>query len=87
MIRRALILLSVPFASVLLSAPAQALNREDGDEPGTGLTVLQTLGIFVGAPVALYLIIAVIVMAFNSKKGGGVADLDTLAPFKDEPRN
>lgn len=84
MIRRALLLFSVPFTTVVLSAPAQALTREDGDEPGQGLSALQTIAIFVGAPVALYLLIALLVMAFTSKKGGGVAELDTLAPFRDE---
>lgn len=84
MIRRAFILFAALAVTVLTSAPVQALTREDGDEPGTGLSVLETLAYFVGAPVLLYLIITALVMAFNSKKGGGVAELDTLAPFKDE---
>ena len=86
MIRRAFVLLSVPFASVMAAAPAYALFREDGDEPGTGLTVLETLAWFIGAPIALYVIIAGIVMAFTAKKGAGVAELDTLAPIKTDQR-
>lgn len=84
MIRRAIILSAASFFTLFFTSPAQALFREDGDEPGQGLSILQTLAYFVGAPVLLYLIITVLVMAFNSKKGGGVAELDTLAPFKDE---
>jgi hypothetical protein len=79
MFRRALLLLAAIGGSFLVSAaPALALYREDGDEPGTGLTVLETLAYFVGAPVLLYLVITVIVMAATGKRGGGVAELDRI---------
>ncbi|OON80763.1 hypothetical protein [Streptomyces tsukubensis] len=45
-----------------MSSPALALTRDDGDDPGTGLSVLDTLGLFVAAPIVLFLIIAGLVM-------------------------
>ncbi|BFO21574.1 hypothetical protein SHKM778_79620 [Streptomyces sp. KM77-8] len=47
---------------LLMSSPAFALTRDDGDDPGTGLSVVETLGLFVVAPIALYLLIAGLVM-------------------------
>lgn len=47
---------------MLLSSPAFALTRDDGDDPGPGLSVIETLGLYVVAPVALFLVIAVLVM-------------------------
>lgn len=44
--------------TVLLTSPALALNRDDGDDPGHGLSVAQTLGLFVFTPIAIFLIIA-----------------------------
>jgi hypothetical protein len=83
MFRRALAI----FASLLVIttasiAPAFALTRQDGDDPGAGLTVLETIGYFVGAPVLLYLVISLIVMGLTTKRGGGVAELDRL-PLSD----
>ncbi|MER5640080.1 hypothetical protein ABT095_24440 [Kitasatospora sp. NPDC002227] len=43
---------------MLLSSPAMALTRDDGDNPGSGLSVAQTLGLYVLAPIALFVIIA-----------------------------
>lgn len=48
---------------LLLSSPAFALTRDDGDDPGSGLSVIQTLGLFVGIPLLLFGIIAGLVMA------------------------
>ena len=45
-----------------LSSPAFALGRDDGDDPGPGLSVIETLGLFVAAPIGLYLVIAGLVM-------------------------
>jgi hypothetical protein len=47
---------------LLLSSPAFALARDDGDDPGPGLSVIETLGLFVAIPAALYLVIAALVM-------------------------
>ncbi|MEV7782771.1 hypothetical protein [Kitasatospora sp. NPDC088351] len=43
---------------MLLSSPAMALTRDDGDDPGSGLSVAQTLGLYVLAPIAAFVIIA-----------------------------
>ena len=42
----------------LAVAPASALVRDDGDEPGETLTVAQTILLFVGIPVAMVVVIA-----------------------------
>ncbi|MFI6445153.1 hypothetical protein [Kitasatospora sp. NPDC050543] len=47
---------------MLMTSPAMALISDDGDDPGPGLTVAQTLGLYVGIPVASFLIIAGLVM-------------------------
>lgn len=83
MFRRALhVSLATLIVSIAMASPALALYREDGDEPGTGLTVLETLGYFVGIPVLLYVVIALLVMGLTSKRGGGVAELDRV-PLSD----
>lgn len=47
----------------LLSSPAaHALRRDDGDDPGTGLSVAETLGLFVAAPLLLFGLIAAAVV-------------------------
>lgn len=47
---------------LLMSSPAFALTRDDGDDPGPGLSVIQTLGLYVATPIVLFLIIAGLVM-------------------------
>lgn len=42
---------------LLMSSPAFALTRYDGDDPGKGLSVAQTLGLFVAIPLGLFAII------------------------------
>lgn len=44
----------------LLTSPALALD--DGEQPGQGISVAETLGLYVVAPIALFLIIAALVM-------------------------
>jgi uncharacterized membrane protein YgcG len=48
-------------APLLAATSAFAANFQ-GEDPGPRLSVLQTLGIFVGIPIALFLIIAFLVM-------------------------
>lgn len=48
--------------TALLTSPAAAVIADDGDQPGQGLSVMETLGLYVVAPVALFLIIAALVM-------------------------
>jgi hypothetical protein len=47
---------------LLMSSPAFALTRDDGDDPGPGLSVIETLGLYVAAPIVLFLVIAGLVM-------------------------
>ncbi|WUH95950.1 hypothetical protein OG900_27470 [Streptomyces sp. NBC_00433] len=53
---------------LLLSSPAFALTRDDGDDPGSGLSVIQTLGLFVAIPLVLFGIIAGLVMATDKTR-------------------
>jgi hypothetical protein len=50
---------------LLMSSPALALTRDDGDDPGTGLSVVETLGLFVIAPLVLFAVIAGLVMVLD----------------------
>ncbi|MFC7257648.1 hypothetical protein [Streptomyces lutosisoli] len=50
---------------LLMSSPALALTRDDGDDPGTGLSVIDTLGLYVVAPIVLFLVIAGLVMVLD----------------------
>ncbi|MER6422267.1 hypothetical protein [Streptomyces sp. NPDC001137] len=53
---------------LLMSSPASALIRDDGDDPGNGLSVGETLGLYVLAPVALFAVIAGLVMVLDKSK-------------------
>nr|WP_155073325.1 hypothetical protein [Streptomyces taklimakanensis] len=63
--------------TLLAAAPTASANlyRDDGDDPGTGLSVVETLGLYVVAPVALFLIIAALVMVGDksSRDSGQIA--------------
>ncbi|MGI5398884.1 hypothetical protein ACQEVG_05380 [Streptomyces sp. CA-135486] len=53
---------------LLLSSPALALTPDDGDDPGQGLSVAETLGLFVVAPLALFAVIAGLVMVLDKSR-------------------
>jgi hypothetical protein len=53
---------------LLMSSPAFAITRDDGDDPGSGLSVVETLGLFVLAPIVLFAIIAGVVMATDKTR-------------------
>ncbi|MGP2437388.1 hypothetical protein [Streptomyces sp. JW3] len=53
---------------LLMSSPALALTRDDGDDPGTGLSVIETLGLYVFAPIVLFAIIAGLVLVLDRSK-------------------
>lgn len=53
---------------LLLSSPALALTRDDGDDPGNGLSVIETLGLYVLIPLALFVVIAGLVMVLDRSK-------------------
>ncbi|MER7580367.1 hypothetical protein [Kitasatospora sp. NPDC097691] len=42
---------------MLLSSPAMAYTRDDGDDPGSGLSLGQTLGLYVFLPIVLFVVI------------------------------
>jgi len=49
-------------SSMLVTSPAfAALHRDDGDDPGKGISRIKVLGIYVGIPVGLFLLIALLV--------------------------
>lgn len=50
---------------LLMSSPALALTRDDGDDPGKGLSVIETLGLYVATPIVLFLIIAGLVVVLD----------------------
>ncbi|MEU3246570.1 hypothetical protein [Streptomyces sp. NPDC006875] len=50
---------------LLMSSPALALTRDDGDDPGKGLSVIDTVGLYVVAPILLFLVIAGLVMVMD----------------------
>lgn len=50
-----------------VASPAFALTRDDGDDPGPGLSVAETLGLYVAIPLAVFLLIAGAVMVFSKK--------------------
>ncbi|MFE0177783.1 hypothetical protein ACFWZ2_36280 [Streptomyces sp. NPDC059002] len=53
---------------LLMSSPALALTRDDGDDPGPGLSVVDTLGLYVVAPIVLFLVIAGLVMVGDKSR-------------------
>lgn len=53
---------------LLMSSPALALTRDDGDDPGPGLSVVETLGLYVLAPVAIFALIAGLVWVLDRSK-------------------
>ncbi|MFC7305487.1 hypothetical protein ACFQVC_14800 [Streptomyces monticola] len=53
---------------LLMSSPALALTRDDGDDPGPGLSVMETLGLYVVAPIVLFLVIAGLVVAGDKSR-------------------
>ncbi|MCP3817762.1 hypothetical protein NLX86_06315 [Streptomyces sp. A3M-1-3] len=56
---------------LLMSSPAFAAIPDDGDDPGPGLSVAETLGLYVGAPILLFLVIAGLVMAGDKSRKQG----------------
>lgn len=56
---------------LLMSSPALALTRDDGDDPGPGLSVIETLGLYVAAPLVLFALIAGLVWVLDRSKDRG----------------
>ena len=53
---------------MLITSPVFANARDDGDDPGSGLTVAQTLGLYVALPILAFAVIAGLVMVTSKKK-------------------
>lgn len=53
---------------LLMSSPALALTRDDGDDPGEGIGVLETVGVFVVLPIVAFLVIVGLVMVLDKSK-------------------
>ncbi|MFK4222755.1 hypothetical protein [Streptomyces sp. NPDC019890] len=53
---------------LLLSSPALALTPDDGDDPGQGLSVAETLGLYVAAPLAIFAVIVGLVMVLDKSR-------------------
>ncbi|MFE7523776.1 hypothetical protein [Streptomyces halstedii] len=53
---------------LLMSSPALALTRDDGDDPGQGIGALETVGVFVVLPIAVFLVIVGLVMVLDKSK-------------------
>jgi hypothetical protein len=60
-------LLVLPATAAFATVPSN--THDDGDQPGSGLTVIQTLLIFVGIPALLFVVIAVLVSAPSAARG------------------
>jgi hypothetical protein len=62
-------LLVLPGTAAGAAVTVLANAHDDGEDPGPGLSVLQTLGIFVGIPVLLFVVITVLVAAPSAARG------------------
>ncbi|MFJ4863925.1 MULTISPECIES: hypothetical protein [unclassified Streptomyces] len=50
---------------LLMTSPALALTRDDGDDPGPGLSIGETVGLYVALPIVIFLVIVGLVMALD----------------------
>ena len=53
---------------LLMASPAFATVHQQGSDPGPGLSVIQTLGLFVATPLALFGIIAGLVIVTDKSR-------------------
>ncbi|ARF55356.1 hypothetical protein [Streptomyces gilvosporeus] len=53
---------------MLMSSPAFAVMHDDGEDPGPGLNVAETLGLYVVLPVVLFLVIAGLVIVGDKSR-------------------
>lgn len=65
---RAGVVTSATTLMLLMSTPAFAVARDDGDDPGSGLSVIETLGLFVALPFVLFGVIAGLVMVTDKSR-------------------
>ncbi|MFI8386062.1 hypothetical protein [Streptomyces sp. NPDC085540] len=50
---------------LLMTSPALALTRDDGDDPGPGLSIGETIGLYVALPIVIFLGIIALVMVLD----------------------
>ncbi|MGW6982287.1 hypothetical protein ACWGE1_23085 [Streptomyces sp. NPDC054932] len=50
---------------LLMTSPALALTRDDGDDPGPGLSIGETVGLYVALPIVIFLVITGLVMVLD----------------------
>ncbi|MFH7597306.1 hypothetical protein WDV06_19705 [Streptomyces racemochromogenes] len=53
---------------LLMTSPALALTRDDGDDPGQGLSIGETLGLYVALPIVIFLVITGLVMVGDKSR-------------------
>lgn len=61
---------AVSALALAVSSPAFAVVSDDGDDPGPGISLVETLGLFVAAPIGIFLLIAALV-TLGGKSGNG----------------
>ncbi|OEV09575.1 hypothetical protein K378_01103 [Streptomyces sp. Amel2xB2] len=61
---------AVSALALAVSSPAFAAVSDDGDDPGPGLSLVETLGLFVALPIGIFLVIAALVTV-GGKSGNG----------------
>ncbi|MFE3048097.1 hypothetical protein ACFXIY_13685 [Streptomyces albidoflavus] len=64
-LRAGAVVAGTTLTTLLMTSPALALTRDDGDDPGPGLSVAETLGLYVALPIVLFLVIAGLVMVMD----------------------
>ncbi|MFD8914359.1 hypothetical protein [Streptomyces sp. NPDC059575] len=62
---------------LLMSSPALALTRDDGDDPGQGLSVISTVGLYVLLPIGLFVVIAGLVVMLDKSKPKGATSSES----------
>ena len=66
---RAATLGSLAAVPLLLASPAFALHREAGEDPGPGMSAAATILVYIGIPLAISCIIALLVLAPSIARG------------------
>ncbi|MFD4988152.1 hypothetical protein [Streptomyces sp. NPDC058374] len=67
-LRAGAVVAGTTLTTLLMTSPALALTRDDGDDPGAGLSVVETLGLYVALPIVLFLVIAGLVMVTDKSR-------------------
>ncbi|MBL3806782.1 MULTISPECIES: hypothetical protein [Streptomyces] len=67
-LRAGAVVAGTTLTTLLMTSPALALTRDDGDDPGPGLSVLETLGLYVALPIVLFVVIAGLVMVTDKSR-------------------